>query len=160
MADFTDEIYFASKDPQKNALRELPPADRQAAAEALSAKGFVIDKAIDIWGWDPTKIMAVRIQYGQPYTLDGITGTKTIKSSLDAADYPPFAPASTPPVVRVMPVGEYIGNGLYRANITACMDGQNHMLFADGQTYTQDGVEYIFHLTKFWGIPSINWSKA
>ncbi len=162
MPNLTDEIYWASKPPEVRALQDISVLDqdaRQSAAAALSAKGFLIDRQIDIWGWSPSKVMAYRTQLGATYSLDGISGLRTIKVSVDAADYPPFD-AVKPPAPPVRAVGQYKGNGLYEANITACADPNGHLIFADGQHYTQDGVEYVFHVTQFWGMPSINWTKA
>jgi hypothetical protein len=157
MTPLNDDIYWASKSPEVNALRSLAPDAREAPASELAAKGVLIDRCIDIWGWDPTKVMAYRVSLGVTSQLTAFAPLKSIKVSIDAADYPPFSPAP-PPLPKVEPVGAYTGNGLYQAT-SACFDGNGHLMFSDGQPYTQDGVTYIFHVTQFWGMPSINWSK-
>lgn len=174
----TNEIYAASKAPEVRNLWTLPFEDREAKASDLNDEGFVIDRQIDIWGWDPVKVMVSRAQLGYPWVpsafqpnlenplhLGSAPSTdfskpwpKSIKVSVDAADYPPFSqPAPKPDVVK--PVGVEIGNGLFAANITAVW--QNGVwLFRDGDPYTQDGVKYVFKKVNTPFGPSVSWRLA
>jgi hypothetical protein len=95
----------------------------------LAIKGFKIDVPIMLWGWDPYKVMKLRIDYGYTWVPNalqppvgaapGLTGPGiipydpnnppggAIKVSLDLKDYPPFdppAPATPPPGVSFAPL--------------------------------------------------------
>lgn len=174
----TKEIYAASKPPKVRDLWNLPFDQREIAAAELADEGFVIDRQIDIWGWDPVKVMVTRDQLGyawvpnafqpnlqDPFALLGGPHTdmtkpwpKSIKVSVDANDFPPFVepPAPSP---EVRPVGVAIGNGLFSANIEAVYPN-GVWRFRAGETFTQDGVKYKFnHVDTPFG-PSISWSLA
>lgn len=164
MNDLTDAIYWASKDPKVQAIHSLPFDEREAAAAALAAQGFTIDRQIDIWDWQPTLVMQYRQGLGLAFTpaasFDGLPlPAKFIKVSTNASDYPPLVPPPVPDP-EVKPVGTYIGNGLYAANIVACVDHAGNLLFHDGQHYTQDNVEFVFHYVPTPFGPSINWTRA
>lgn len=181
--DLTDDTYKASKDPRIIALAQITDvASREAAAADLDAAGLVIDREIDIYQWDPVKVMALRVSLGYPWVPNafqpnlvdplktgvvpaGATATdmskpwpRSIDVSLDSEDYKPIA-AAPPPLPVIRPVGALVGNGIYGANLNACFVN-GAWLFQDGQDYTQDGVKYVFHKTSFWGIWLINWTVA
>lgn len=159
----TTDIYWASKRPEVRAIHELPFEQRESAASALAQAGDVIDRQIDIWGWDPVLVMQVRDQYGVVFApaaafIGVATNPAFIKTSLDAVDYPSFDPAP-PSVPQVKPVGVYIGNGIYAAT-QACFTPSGSLLFVDGQHFIQDGATYIFHAVPFWNMWSVNWTRA
>lgn len=157
-------------------------AGRLTAAQPLDSAGLVVDMQIDIWGWDPVLVMAARKQYGfpwvpnafQPNLVDPLaTGVipsgsvatdmrrpwpRSIKVSVDAADYPAFAPPPPPPTPSASPVGPRVGD-LFGVNIAAAsVNGQ--FLFQDGKEYTIDGTSYIFHNVPTPFGPSVNWTLA
>lgn len=177
--DLTDDIYKASKDPRVIALLQITDVNqREAQAQSLDAAGLVIDREIDIWGWDPVKVMAIRAADGYPWVPNAFQANlqdpfnllggdhtdmskpwpRSIKVSLDSSDYPSVAVAP-PPLPATRPVGALIGNGIYAANLAACFVNGG-WLFNDGQQYAQDGVTYFFHKTSFWGMWLINWTVA
>lgn len=181
----TNKGYWDSKQQPIRDLQKIETGDAQADMESrekiakeLDAQGYVIDRAIDINGFDPVRVMADRYSLGLPWVPSAFQGVlinpyklgtqvptdmskpwdRSIKVSLDAADYPSLVDAP-PPLPPVKPVGALIGNGIYAANIEACWSN-GRPLFADGQHFTQDGVEHVFHLIWFWGIPDMHWTLA
>ena len=118
----------------------------------LAGQGFILDVPIDLWGWDPYKVMALRVAYGYAWVpsalqapvsaAPGLSGpgitpydpTKppagSIPVSLDPAAYPPFDPPVTP-VGNIIsdPVGAYENYG----NLFYCIVGDRS---ADGTVFT------------------------
>lgn len=59
------DAYWAAQPPEVQQLRDVTDlASRNAMAQDLADKGFTIDKAIMVWGWDPLKTMLTRQMYG------------------------------------------------------------------------------------------------
>lgn len=162
----TDPIYWASKDPRVVALQQLKVADgdpdldaRITGATALDAggTGLIIDWPIDIWGWSPTLVMGARAAYGYVWAPSGfqpnpplpqladasLAYPRSIKVSINAADYPAFAPPIAAPPLSTSPIGPLNGT-LYGVNIAAA---QLHgtWLFADGQQFQQGAQTFTFH---------------
>lgn len=179
----TEDIYWNSKDPKVQALRNTPFEQRETLASQLSADGFIIDRPIMLWGWSAVQVMAYRAQLGytwcpnayQPNLIDplqtgvvpiGQTATdmtkpwpNSIKVSVDASDYPPAIPIVVPPLPNpVFAVGQRNGN-LFQANISA-VTSNGQFLLKDGQSYVQEGVTYIFHVINTPFGPSINFTLA
>lgn len=137
MEPLTDAIYFASKPPEVRALYGMGTIDgeREKLAKDLYMQGFVIDRAIDIWGWSPEKVMQMRYDMGVRVVGNAFQfGAPFITVSIDAADYQPFDPAVPPPAIK--PVGRANGDGTFAANV------QN---LPDGKEVEQDGKTYVFH---------------
>lgn len=184
----TREMYDASKDPRIRALRAMAADDidgRLAAAQAIDNNGTgpVVDPEIDLLGWNPPDVMQNRVGLGltwwrnafQPMPINPLhfSGSqvsdydpkkpwaRSIKTSLDDADYPAFdqAPAPTP---ALGPVGKLIGNGLYAFNQAACWSGAlGRYIFAEGHSeVAPDGVTVYWHLGRFLGVPSPQWETA
>lgn len=183
--DLTPAIYEAAKDPRIVALRHMPTDDiagRLAKSQEIDANGTgpIVDPQIDTLTWDPLQTMLFRQSLGFTWWVNAMQplpivvhggassvvsnydpakpGPRSIKTTTDSADFPPFGGAP-PPAPAVRPVGAFIGNGLYAANVAACWGG-GHWLFSDGQQYTQDGATYVFHLVPGMFGPSINWTKV
>lgn len=166
-----DDVYWASKDPQVKALCSLPDmSSRESKALALDAAGLVIDRAINIWCWDPTIVMMYRAQLGypwlpnafQPNLVDPLkTGVvpvgsvptdmskpwpRSIKVSVNAADYPPLAPPPPPPAASNGLVLTNNGDGTYAAG--AAVYGVNgQWLFKEGDPISYNGKTLYFHLS-------------
>lgn len=120
--DQFNPVYWASKSPAVNALRNLDfdgqsGSDRTSQATLLALNGEIIDVPIMIWGWDPYKVMVLRINYGYtwvPSALEppvqnapGSPGNNNfpaynpetpsqhmIKVSIDLDDYPAYKVAA------------------------------------------------------------------
>lgn len=172
----TDAIYRASKDPRIPALADIADIDaRNTAAAALDKEGLIIDRAIDIWLWDPTKVMAYRQHLGYPWlpnafqpdlinpfklimgpsTDMSVPWERSIKVSTDANDYPPFH--VTPPFVpSSSPIGPKNGE-LFSVNLAAvAVNGK--FMFVDGEEYVENGVTYIFHNVPGMFGPMLSWT--
>ncbi len=59
-----DQAYWAQQPPAVQALQNMDPADRGAAAMQLAEQGYTIDVPIMVWGWDPLTTMVERQNYG------------------------------------------------------------------------------------------------
>lgn len=180
----TDVIYRASKDPRTNDLQKLVKSDgtpdieaRQAAAATLDAAGLVIDREIDIWGWDPVLVMVARmtaypgsLTWGPNAFQPNLTAQtdlskpwpRSVKYSVDATDYPAIASAP-PPLPAPHPVGALIGNGVYAVNTAVCFSNvTGQWLYREGNQETApDGVPVFWHMGfGFAGLPSPMWETA
>ena len=59
------DAYWAAQPAEVQALRNVPDlGQRSALAQELADKGYSIDRAIMVWGWDPMKTMVTRQMYG------------------------------------------------------------------------------------------------
>lgn len=170
----TDDIYWASKDPRIAALQMLPPNsdERNSAAQALDKAGLIIDRAIDIWGWDPTQVMVIRKAYGYPWAPNAFQPNfvdplhlglvpqgqqptdmtkpwpRSIKVSTDAKDYPAFAPPPPPqPVYDGVTYGFDDKTGTYNVNPAAVTGPDGKWIFAEGQTLLYKEQKVTFHLS-------------
>lgn len=151
-----DAAYRASRPLEVEVLRYIEDfTARLSRAAELAAKGFVIDVPIDAWGWDPAKVMELRVSQGYTWVPSALMPAVTIapgigapgmvpydannpppgaiKVSVNISDYPPFKPTSPPvsvPNAQSDPVGlQSLGN-LYLS-----VPGET---YADGQRYTDD----------------------
>jgi len=116
--------YWAAQPPEVRQLRDMADNNsRAAASQALADRGFVIDKAIMVWLWDPYEVMLTRWAYGYTWapninqgnvSVPGITligqtpydpnnppaGSIPVHdpNSFDLAAWlPPYAPPPPPP---------------------------------------------------------------
>ncbi len=58
------DAYWAAQPAAVQQLRNMDPAPRALLAQQLADKGYTIDNAIMVWGWDPVMTMQARQQYG------------------------------------------------------------------------------------------------
>ena len=59
------DAYWAAQPPAVQQLRSITDfSERSGAAQQLADQGYIIDKAIMVWGWDPLKTMLTRQMYG------------------------------------------------------------------------------------------------
>jgi len=167
LVDF-DKIYWLSQPPEVRALEvnTTPDQDiRMGRGIELAIKGFKIDVPIMLWGWDPYKVMKLRMDYGYTWVpsalqppvsaAPGLTGPGitpydpanppggSIKVSIDPKDYPPFDPPVTVerPTVAVGPgpVGmNSVGNLFYS------VPGET---FLDGQKFSDSRGTFLKHVT-------------
>ena len=175
----TDSVYWASKPPQVAALQSLVTpagfpdiAARDAQGQVLAAQGFIIDRQIDIWGWDPVLVMGARAGYGytwcpnayqanDPNILDylnpALMWSGAIPVSTDARNYPAFTPPAPPTPVSASPVGT-LNAGMYSVNL-AVAQVNGVLLFKDGQTYMDNTGTYTFHDQPGMFGPMLWWTK-
>lgn len=175
----TADAYWAHQPPAVQALRNSQNFD---LAMDLAKRGYVIDEAIMLWGWDAVSTMAQRVIDGYTWVPSvaqpnipigpGIINVWNIQSydkdhapagsvivSVNAADYPPFFVPTTPaPTVDEPLVGLAIGGGYYRPGMGAAKGGIIRV--TDGQKVEQDGVEYIAHVGMSPMGPSVIFQKA
>lgn len=105
-------VYWRARPPQVRVLQTFPmdtPAGpefpRSDLVYKLAAQGFIMDKAIDLYGMGPYTTMFLRLNVDQESEGLDLLGATEIKYSVTPSDYPPF-PDPEPPVD---PVTEYIG---------------------------------------------------
>jgi hypothetical protein len=171
-ARVTDDIYWASKDQRVRDLQKITdPAARESAAEALDAAGLVIDRQIDIWGWDPTLVMETRGEYGypwvpsafQPNLIDplktgvvpaGATATdmskpwpRSVKVSTLESDYPPINPPkpAAPPSDGVTWYFDST-TGAYSVLLSAVTGQDGKFVYTEGQQLLYGGQTVYFHV--------------
>jgi hypothetical protein len=169
-----DAAYWASQPPELrelNVVTQKPSGEnvddqlvRQDRAVQLAAKGFIIDTQIMIWGWDPYKVMKLRIQYGYTWvpsalqppvqiapglTVPGSTlipydplhpPLGTIKVSINPADFPPFDP---PPPPTPHPANESPVGGMNLGNIYYAVPGE---VYLDGAKFTDSRGTFVKHV--------------
>lgn len=150
MTYLTDDIYWASKPDVYQPLRAMTGggSERSALADSLHEQGYLIDEAIDIWGWDAGKVMAMIAKTGLKVVPDkwqNLPGT--IKVSIDAADYPPVHPAAPPPAPETSPVGKQSPTpGVYTWT-PAAFDGHGNARYKEGDSViAPDGNTVTFHI--------------
>ncbi|HTR34817.1 MAG TPA: hypothetical protein VMH80_02870 [Bryobacteraceae bacterium] len=59
-----DDAYWAQQPSAVQALRNMQPEQRAAAAHSLAAEGYTIDVPIMVWGWDPSITTDLRQSFG------------------------------------------------------------------------------------------------
>lgn len=148
----TNDIYTAHLDPRVVAMMQLPAGLREIEASRLNDLGLIIDRAIMLYGWDPSKTMRERLQYGLPWipnafqpqlktpwtSAQGESPTdmskpwdRAVITSTDADDYPPFsAPKPIPTPSHSLVLADY-GNGSYLLDQSA--------LFINGKPILNEG---------------------
>ena len=167
----TDAVYWAAKDSRIHDLQKLVTPDglpdqagRQSAAAALDAAGLVIDRQIDIWGWDPVLVMNMRGAYGfawapnafQPNFASGnATPTdmskpwpRSIRTSTLASDYPPIQPPA-PVAAPSDGVTWYFdaASGTYQVLAAAVTGPDGKYIYAEGQQLLYAGQTVYFHVS-------------
>jgi len=163
-----DKVYWLSQPPEVRALEvnTTPDQDiRMNRGVELAIKGFKIDVPIMLWGWDPYKVMKLRLEYGYTWVpsalqppvqmAPGLSGSGinlvpydpnnppggTIKVSVNLADYPPFDPPIPlpPSPAQEGPVGvQSVGNLYYS------VPGET---FMDGQKFSEPRGTFLKHVT-------------
>ncbi len=160
----TPDIYWSAQpDIVRTTMQPLMgSADAWPAAINLSMRGYTIDKAIMVYGWNPVLVMAERKADGfafvQSIAAEPLPGH--IKVSLDAADYPPAHPPVPAPnvtdMVQVTVVYDKLGNVVSRTPVflwtlaplsywapgPGCYDASGIKHGINGKEFTQDGVVY------------------
>lgn len=172
--ELTDDVYWASKDPRVRDLKKLEPASdaRNSAAQALDAAGLVIDRPIDIWGWDPVLVMRARGSLGYPWSpnafqpnlvdplhlgvfLPGTQPTdmskpwpRSIKTSTLASDYPPFDPPKPVSAPNDGVTWYFDGNtGTYGLIAAAVTGPDGKFIYDEGQQLLYKGQVVYFHVS-------------
>ncbi|HUA20060.1 MAG TPA: hypothetical protein VMB25_15030 [Bryobacteraceae bacterium] len=67
-----DNAYWAQQPPAVQALRNMQPDERAAAARNLAAEGYTIDVPIMVWGWDPQIATQIRQAAGYTWVPSGL----------------------------------------------------------------------------------------
>ena len=58
------DAYWAAQPEPVQQLRNMDLGERAAMAQELADQGYIIDKPIMVWGWDPKMTMQARKEYG------------------------------------------------------------------------------------------------
>lgn len=91
------DAYWAAQPPEVQKLRDAPDfGTRSAMAQDLADKGYTIDKAIMVWGWDPMKTMLTRKMYGYTW-VPNLNQASVSTPGLAAAGQTPYDPDNPPP---------------------------------------------------------------
>ncbi len=167
----TPEIYWKSvPDIVRTTMQPVMGGpDAWPAAIKLSMAGYVIDKAIMVYGWNPMLVMSERMaQWDFKGFVQSIAGEPLpghIKVSLAAADYAPVDPpvpvANVTDMVDTIIVRDSRGdivssaprllwtvNGKnYFAPGPGCMDAHGIKPSINGKQFEQDGVTYTAEVT-------------
>jgi hypothetical protein len=70
---------------------------RSAMAQDLADKGYTIDRAIMVWGWDPMKTMATRSMYGYTWVPNMNQATPSTGPAFALDGQTPYDPKNPPP---------------------------------------------------------------
>lgn len=182
MNPLTQAIYEASRPDAFQALFAIPQpsqAERTAKATELYNQGYIVDWPIDVWGFPADLLMADRINlndlyvpsafmvippgtdlsqpWGDRAAADPVTAPrKVIKASVDAADYPPFHPATPPPVPSALPIGTRNGNAY---SVTQAAFNGGVPIYPPGAALTAPNGDKVVFTQAFspFGIPGWEW---
>jgi hypothetical protein len=91
-----DQAYWAQQPPAVQALQNMDPADRVAAAETLAKQGYTIDVPIMAWGWDPLTTMVERQNYGYTWVPSGLQSPVPLPPGLSFPGLPSYDPNNPP----------------------------------------------------------------
>ncbi len=92
-----NNAYWAAQPPAVQQLRNVSdPSQRSAMAQDLADKGYTIDRAIMVWGWDPMKTMATRQMYGYTW-VPGYNQPSVSSPGMALPSQTPYDPANPPP---------------------------------------------------------------
>lgn len=94
--------YWAAQHPEVQALRDMPEPDafnksRIAAAQALAAKGFLIDEDIHVTNANPYWAMWYRVRYGFTWIPNMNQANIVVAPGLNIPGVPPYDPLHPPP---------------------------------------------------------------
>jgi len=95
---FNDK-YWASQPPEVQKLQTIQdPTARSNAAADLMARGYKIDNAIMVWGWDPEKTNASRAAYGYTWVPNAMQEPVLMAPGLSMpGTLKPYDPDNPPP---------------------------------------------------------------
>jgi len=91
-----DQAYWAEQPPAVQALQNMDPADRMAAAQQLAQQGYTIDVPIMAWGWDPLTTMVERQNYGYTWVPSALQSPVPLPPGLSFPGLPNYDPNNPP----------------------------------------------------------------
>jgi hypothetical protein len=91
-----DQAYWAEQPPAVQALQNMDPADRGAAALQLAQQGYTIDVPIMAWGWDPLTTMVERQNYGYTWVPSAMQPMVPLAPGLSFPGLQSYDPKSPP----------------------------------------------------------------
>jgi len=90
--------YWAAQPAEVQQLRNVTDfGARSAMAQDLADKGYTIDRAIMVWGWDPMKTMATRSMYGYTWVPNMNQATPSTGPAFALDGQTPYDPKNPPP---------------------------------------------------------------
>lgn len=97
------QAYWASQPAEVQPLMNLhTEAERFRLAQELADKGFLIDVAIMVWGWDPLATMTVRKNQGFTWVPSAKMAPVQVMPGLSFPGLPSYDPDNPPPgAIRV-----------------------------------------------------------
>ncbi|MBX9602182.1 MAG: hypothetical protein K2X35_14315 [Bryobacteraceae bacterium] len=94
--------YWARQPVEVQALRDAPAAERESMARDLAQRGFAIDTAIMVWGWDPERTMRLRMEYGYTWVPSALQPAVQVAPGLTFPGLPSYQADVIPPgAIRV-----------------------------------------------------------
>lgn len=168
MVELTNEVYWAHFPPEIVALKDIPVSEnRTRKAFELVAKGAVLDPQIIIFNVDPVAAHKSRVMQGlvwvpalgqtvdnaqwNPLNVIEKIPSGAIKTSIDAADYPPFAPPPPTEPAKQGPSFFAWGNYWY---------GQLGAVLATGQKWEDERGKFVVVELGNPVAPSRMWEKV
>jgi hypothetical protein len=90
--------YWDAQPAEVQQLRNVADfGTRSAMAQDLADKGYTIDRAIMVWGWDPMKTMATRSMYGYTWVPNMNQATPSTGPAFALDGQTPYDPKNPPP---------------------------------------------------------------
>ncbi|MCS6951974.1 MAG: hypothetical protein RMK57_00955 [Bryobacterales bacterium] len=94
----SSQAYWARQPEEVRKLREIPdPWARRDYGIELAHRGFQIDPAIMIWGWDPLRTMLLRRYYGYSWVPAALQPPVLVAPGRQVPDGPSYDPLRPPP---------------------------------------------------------------
>jgi hypothetical protein len=92
------DAYWAAQPVEVQQLRNVTDfGARSAMAQDLADKGYTIDRAIMVWGWDPMKTMAARGQCGYTWVPNLNQATPSTGPAFALSGQTPYDANNPPP---------------------------------------------------------------
>jgi hypothetical protein len=92
------DAYWAAQPEEVQALRNIQDPNLKAQlAQDLAEKGYSIDRAIMLWGWDPLKTMVTRQMYGYTWVPSMNQATPPAAPGFALPGQTRYDPATPPP---------------------------------------------------------------
>jgi hypothetical protein len=93
-----DDAYWNAQPAAVQQLRDIGDPDKRGAlASQLAAAGYKIDVPIMMWGWDPSKTMAMRESFGYTWVPSAYQAPVQVAPGVSFPPLAPYDPKNPPP---------------------------------------------------------------
>jgi hypothetical protein len=94
----SSEAYWRRQPLEVQKLREIQdPWERRDRAVQLAQRGYLIDPAIMIWGWDPLRTMLLRSVHGYTWVPSALQPPILARPGFVVPGIPAYDPYNPPP---------------------------------------------------------------